>query len=88
MLRDLRLPSERGLTVRPPTLRDYLHKGAGGSVVGNHEGMNQLSLMTGSDRGTKRTVKQQFLEEMLAAVPGPLPAQRDGVGSGTRERWW
>jgi len=50
--------------------------------------MNQLSLMTGSDRGTKRTVKQQFLEEMLAAVPGPLPAQRDGVGSGTRERWW
>ena len=40
-----------------------------GSVVGNHEGMNQLSLMTEFERGTKRTVKQVFLEEMLAVVP-------------------
>ena len=31
--------------------------------------MNQLSLMTGFERGTKRTVKQVFLEEMLAVVP-------------------
>ena len=37
--------------------------------MGNHEGMNQLSLMTGFERGTKRTVKQVFLEEMLAVVP-------------------
>ena len=37
--------------------------------MGNHEGMNQLSLMTGFERGTKRTVKQVFLEEMLAGVP-------------------
>ena len=37
--------------------------------MGNHEGMNQLSLMTGFERGTKRTVKQQFREEMLAVVP-------------------
>ena len=37
--------------------------------MGNHEGMNQLSLMTGFERGTKRTAKQQFLEEMLAVVP-------------------
>jgi len=29
--------------------------------MGNHEGMNQLSLMTGFERGTKRTAKQQFL---------------------------
>ena len=35
----------------------------------NHEGMNQLSLMTGFERGTKRTVKHVFLEEMLAVVP-------------------
>ena len=38
--------------------------------MGNHEGMNQLSLMTGFERGTKRTVKQVFPEEMLAVVPG------------------
>ena len=37
--------------------------------MGNHEGMNRLSLMTGFERGTKRTVKQVFLEEMLAVVP-------------------
>jgi len=37
--------------------------------MGNHEGMNQLSLMTGFERGTKRTAKQVFLEEMLAVVP-------------------
>ena len=37
--------------------------------MGKHEGMNQLSLMTGFERGTKRTAKQQFLEEMLAVVP-------------------
>ncbi|MEN9617184.1 MAG: hypothetical protein RL022_2606, partial [Chloroflexota bacterium] len=37
--------------------------------MGNHEGMNQLSLMTGLERGTKRTDKQVFLEEMLAVVP-------------------
>ena len=37
--------------------------------MGNHEGMNQLSLMTGFERGTKRTATQQFLEEMLAVVP-------------------
>ena len=37
--------------------------------MGNHESMNQLSLMTGFERGTKRTVKQVFLEEMLAVVP-------------------
>ncbi len=37
--------------------------------MGNHEGMNQLRLMTGFERWTKRTVKQVFLEEMLAVVP-------------------
>ena len=37
--------------------------------MGNHEGMNQLSRMTEFERGTKRTVKQVFLEEMLAVVP-------------------
>ena len=37
--------------------------------MGNHEGMNQLSLMTGFERGTKRTAKQVFLAEMLAVVP-------------------
>jgi len=37
--------------------------------MGNHEGMNQLSLMTGFERSTKRTAKQQFLEEMLEVVP-------------------
>ncbi|MCX5985294.1 MAG: IS5/IS1182 family transposase, partial [Chloroflexi bacterium] len=31
--------------------------------------MNQLSLMTGFERGTKRTARQVFLEEMLAVVP-------------------
>ena len=37
--------------------------------MGNHEGMNQRRLLTGFERGTKRTAKQQFLEEMLAVVP-------------------
>ena len=36
--------------------------------MGNHEGMNQLSLMTGFERGTKPTARQVFLEEMLAVT--------------------
>ena len=45
-------------------------------MVGNHEGMNQRRLMTGFERGTKRTSKQQFLEEMLAVVPWSPWARR------------
>ena len=37
--------------------------------MGNYEGKNQLRLMTGFERRTKRKVKQVFLEEMLAVVP-------------------
>ena len=39
------------------------------NVMGNLEGMNQLSQMTGFERGTKRTGKQRFLAEMLAVAP-------------------
>ena len=57
--------------------------------MGNHEGMNQLSLMTGFERGTKRTAKQQFLEEMLAVVPWSHRARRTrlpGSQAGPRAR--
>ena len=57
--------------------------------MGNHEGMNQLSLMTGFERGTKRTAKQVFLEEMLAVVPWSpwsLRTRLPGSQAGPRTR--
>ena len=57
--------------------------------MGNHEGMNQRRLMTGFERGTKPTAKQQFLEEMRAVVPwSPWSrrTRRPGSPAGPRAR--
>ena len=55
-------------------------------MVGNQEGMNQLSLMTGFEHGTKRTRKQQFryLGSVQDRVPmsDPVDSDREPDSSG------
>ena len=51
--------------------------------------MNQRRPLTGFERGTKRTAKLQFLEEMLAVVPWSpwsLRTRLPGSQAGPRTR--